>query len=173
MTPVVAFILGLLIGWLVEWVIDWIYWRRRGQGVQDSAAQCQQKLASLEAELASSRREVQSLQEKAGQLEMGKAQLETRSTQIQPEWEASRTQTVVPQPVIPDKLEEIIGIGPVIARRLNQNGITTFEQLAAQTPEHLRSILGDLIQRLADEESWIEQARQFAQRKQSKGAGEQ
>lgn len=40
MTPIAAFVLGLLIGWLVEWVIDWIYWRRRGQGVQDASTEC-------------------------------------------------------------------------------------------------------------------------------------
>jgi predicted flap endonuclease-1-like 5' DNA nuclease len=173
MTPVVALILGLLIGWLVEWVIDWIYWRRRTQGILDSAAQCRQRLAALEAELSDARREMQSLQERAGRLEMEKAQLETRSAQIQQESETTRLSPAVPRPPVPDNLEEIDGIGPVIARRLNQNGIHTFEQLAALTPESLRSILGDAIQRLADEASLIEQARQFAQRKQDKGAGGQ
>jgi len=173
MTPIVAFILGLLIGWLVEWVIDWIYWRRRYQGLQDSAAQCQQMLASLETELLSSKKDVQSLQEKVSQLELEKAQLETRSIQFQQELDTSRTPPPIPQPIIPDNLEEIKGIGPVIAKRLNQNGVYTFEQLAAQTPEFLRNILGDVIQRLADENSLIEQARQFAQRKQSKGTSGQ
>jgi predicted flap endonuclease-1-like 5' DNA nuclease len=173
MTPIVAFILGLLIGWLVEWIIDWLYWRPRYQGLQDSAAQCQQKLASLDADLLSSKKEVQSLQEKVSQLELEKATLETRSMQIQQELDTSHAQPAIPQPIIPDNLEEIKGIGPVIAKLLNKNGIYTFEQLAAQTPEFLRKILGDLIQRLANEESLIEQARQFAQRKLSKGASGQ
>jgi predicted flap endonuclease-1-like 5' DNA nuclease len=173
MTPIVAFILGLLVGWLVEWIIDWYYWRRRGQGMNESDVQCQEKLASVEAELASSRRELRALEEKAGQLELEKAELETRLVQLQQEPVLSRTQSVVTQPPIPDNLEEINGIGPVIAKRLNQNGIYTFEQLADQTPETLRSMLGDVIQRLSDESSLIEQARQFALRKQSKGTSGQ
>lgn len=173
MTPVIAFILGLLIGWLVEWIIDWFYWRRRTQGLNDSAAQCQQKVASLEAELSSSRKEFQSLQAKASQLESEKAELEARWTQARQELETTRTQTISPEPPIPDDLEVINGIGPVIAKRLNQNGIYTFEQLAAQTPEFLQAILGDVIQRLADENSLIDQARQLALEKESKRAGGQ
>ncbi len=87
--------------------------------------------------------------------------------------ETSRATEVVIQPPPPDNLEDINGIGPVIARRLKENGITTFEQLAEQTPESLQNMLGDVVQRLADEESFIEQARQFVQRKQGKGAGGQ
>ena len=87
--------------------------------------------------------------------------------------ETSRATEVIIQPPTPDNLEDIKGIGPVIARLLNEKGITTFEQLAEQTPESLRGMLGDAIQRLADEGSLIEQARQFAQRKQGKGAGGQ
>jgi predicted flap endonuclease-1-like 5' DNA nuclease len=171
MKPIVAFILGLLIGWIAEWIIDWVYWRQRYQGLQESAAQCQQKLVSLESELLSARRAAQSLQEKAGQLELEKTQYETRTIQIQQELDTSRTQPAIPQPIVPDDLEEIKGIGPVIAKLLNKNGIFTFKQLAASTPESLRRILGDVIQRLANEESLIEQAHQFAQR--NKGAGSQ
>jgi predicted flap endonuclease-1-like 5' DNA nuclease len=194
MTPIVALVLGLLIGWLVEWVIDWIYWRRRSQALQECADQYKQKLASLEGELLSLKSEFQPLQEKANQLELekaqlelqwmntqqeleqcrqlelGKAQLETRSAQFQQEFDTFSSPPAVEEPVIPDNLQEIKGIGLVISRRLNQNNIYTFEQLAAQTPEYLREILGDMVQRLANEDSLIEQARQFALRKLSKGA---
>ena len=173
MTPVFAFILGLLVGWLIEWVIDWFYWRRRGQHLQVATDQGQQKLATLEADLASSRKEVQSLQEKVRQLDLEKNRLETLAMQTQQEMAATRAVSVPPSPPTPDDLVVIKGIGPVIARLLNQKGITTFEQLAAQTPETLRNLLGDVIERLADEESLIEQARQLALLKQSKGASGQ
>jgi predicted flap endonuclease-1-like 5' DNA nuclease len=168
-TPLIAFILGLLIGWLVEWVIDWIYWRRRYQPAQ-AMTQSQQQLASLESELLFTRSEVQPLQEKIGQLELEKAQLELRLIQIQQELDNPRTHPPIPQPIIPDDLEEIEGIGLVVAKRLNQSGIYTFEQLASQSPDFLRHLVGDLIQPPATEGSLIEHARQFAQRKQSKGA---
>jgi predicted flap endonuclease-1-like 5' DNA nuclease len=168
MTPLIAFILGLLVGWLVEWIIDWFYWRRRGLHLQGATDECQQKVASLEADLATSRKEVLSLREKARQLDLEKSRLETIAVQSQPEPAAALAPSVPPKP---DDLDVIKGIGPVITRLLNGKGITTFEQLAAQTPESLRILLGDVIEHLADEESLIEQARQLALLKQSKGAG--
>lgn len=61
-----------------------------------------------------------------------------------------------------DDLKIIKGIGPVIERRLNEAGIYTFEQLGNLTPADLRGILGRMIQRLADEEALLQQARSLA-----------
>jgi NADH-quinone oxidoreductase subunit E len=72
-------------------------------------------------------------------------------------------------PVVPDDLVIIKGIGPVINRKLNQGGIYTFEQLAALTPARLREIVGDVIQRLADEDEIINQAKELAARKAGGG----
>jgi predicted flap endonuclease-1-like 5' DNA nuclease len=73
-----------------------------------------------------------------------------------------------PVEVIPDDLIIINGIGPKIAQLLNNAGIFTFEQLAAQTPQSLESLLGDVIRRLADEDSLISQARELADKKKQK-----
>jgi predicted flap endonuclease-1-like 5' DNA nuclease len=70
--------------------------------------------------------------------------------------------------VIPDDLIIINGIGPRIAQLLNNAGIFTFEQLAAQTPQSLEALLGDVIRRLADEDSIIAQARELAEKKRQK-----
>lgn len=64
-----------------------------------------------------------------------------------------------------DDLEVIKGIGPVIAAQLRAAGITTFAQLGALRAEQLREIIGDLVQRLADEEDILAQARELARRK--------
>lgn len=84
---------------------------------------------------------------------------------------AGRTDAVTPEPQVPpaappvpDDLIIIKGIGPVIARKLNESGIYTFKQLAAITPERLRQIVGDVIQRLADEQDIIDQAKVLADR---------
>ncbi len=151
MTPIVALVLGLLIGWLVEWVIDRVYWRRRFQSLKDAEAQCHQNLVALDRELVG---------------------LETAHAQAKQEIQALRAQQAVPPLLIPDDLEQIKGIGPVIAKKLNRSGVHTFEQLAAQTPDWLRSVLGAVIERLADEDSLIQQARQYAERKAKQGAGE-
>ena len=72
-----------------------------------------------------------------------------------------------PPPVktVPDDLKVIKGIGSVIERKLNEAGIYTFEQLGSLTPADLRRILGNTIERLADEESLLQQARDLARRK--------
>lgn len=67
--------------------------------------------------------------------------------------------------VVPDDLKVIKGIGTVIERKLNEAGIYTFEQLGNLTPSGLRRILGNTIERLADEEALLRQARDLARRK--------
>ena len=62
----------------------------------------------------------------------------------------------------PDNLKIIKGIGPVIERKLNETGIYTFEQLGNLSTAELRAILGDMIERLSDEESLLQQARDLA-----------
>ena len=66
-------------------------------------------------------------------------------------------------PAHQNNLEDIVGVGPVFATRLQAAGIDTFAQLAALNPEQLLEIMapsrgGHLI----DAAAWIEQARQLA-----------
>lgn len=67
--------------------------------------------------------------------------------------------------MILNDLKVIKGIGPVIEGKLNSAGIYTFEQLGNLTTTDLERILGDVIERLADEESLLEQARALASKK--------
>lgn len=57
-----------------------------------------------------------------------------------------------------DPLQEIKGIGPVYAQRLQEAGIRTFRQLAALPADDVRAKVG-LEPWQADVDSWIEQAR--------------
>jgi predicted flap endonuclease-1-like 5' DNA nuclease len=75
------------------------------------------------------------------------------------------------QPAIPaasrrDDLKMIKGIGVVIERKLNEAGIHTFEQLGRMSPAEFKQILGNVIERLSDEESLLAQARQLARGKE-------
>ncbi len=59
----------------------------------------------------------------------------------------------------PSDLKRIEGIGPKISSMLHENGILTFEQLAAADTDHLSQILIDAgLRRLADPATWPEQA---------------
>jgi predicted flap endonuclease-1-like 5' DNA nuclease len=68
-------------------------------------------------------------------------------------------------PAKPDDLKRIEGIGPKIAKLLNEAGITTFAQLAQTDVETLRQILAKAGRRfaLASPETWPEQAALAAQ----------
>ena len=65
-----------------------------------------------------------------------------------------------------DNLQAIKGIGPVFSKRLNEAGITTFEQLSNLTSQEMEDILGTLYKRFYSKQESIRlQAREFAQLK--------
>jgi len=67
-----------------------------------------------------------------------------------------------PEPVVPDNLRKIEGIGPKISGILNDAGIFTFAQLAASSVAHLEKVVReDAGIRIAHPGTWPEQA-QFA-----------
>lgn len=172
MTPIFAFVLGLLTGWVTEWIVDWLYWRRRTGEWEEKLRQAQAKIptedeikqreadrAALEARLGETKAENAALAEKLAALEAEKAG-----------WEAEKATRAAPlaelAPEPPDDLVLISGIGPVIARKLNEAGIRTFKALACLTPDDLRQILGDVIQRLSNEDTILAQAKKFAEEKE-------
>jgi predicted flap endonuclease-1-like 5' DNA nuclease len=64
-----------------------------------------------------------------------------------------------------DNLQAIKGIGPVFAKRLNEAGVYTFEQVARLTSREMEEILGTLFKRFYSRENTIlAQAREFAER---------
>ena len=64
-----------------------------------------------------------------------------------------------PEPIVPDNLRKIEGIGPKISSILNEAGIFTFAQLAAATVPHLEKVVRvDAGIRLAHPDTWPEQA---------------
>jgi predicted flap endonuclease-1-like 5' DNA nuclease len=167
--------------------------QRKTVSLNSEITAVQQKSASLEADKAALNQQLTALgQEKSSltaQLEACQATLSAERSRPTVEEPGMRpaaptlpeaalgTQAVgmaapepaAPEPAAPDDLVVIKGIGLVINHKLNQAGIYTYEQLAAITPERLREIVGDVIQRLADEESIITQARDLAAKKKAEG----
>ncbi len=80
------------------------------------------------------------------------AQLSQRQSQV----------AAAPAPVAPNPLEQIQGIGPVFARWLHEVGIITLADLAAQTPEQMRTIMATVRGgKLVNVQKWIDQAREL------------
>ena len=63
-----------------------------------------------------------------------------------------------PEPVAPDDLRRIEGIGPKMSSVLQTAGITTFTQLAAAEEDQLRQILREAGVRVVNPSTWPEQA---------------
>lgn len=69
------------------------------------------------------------------------------------------TESEEPEPVIPDDLRKIEGIGPKISGVLNNAGILTFAQLAASSVAHLNKVVReDAGIRIAYPDTWPQQA---------------
>ena len=143
MNPLFTFVLGLLVGWLIEWLIDFFYWRTRYAEKETVDTDYYDTAASVRS---SSAGEMES-QPVAGTSSM------------------SKVESPPVAKVTPDDLKVIKGIGTVIERKLNDAGVYTFEQLGNLTVADLRSILGNVIERLSNEESLLHQARDLARRK--------
>jgi len=79
--------------------------------------------------------------------------LEEKSVEATPEQEDK---------IVPDPLEKIKGIGPVIKKKLNESGIHTFSQLAALNPQELEEIVGPSIKRFTNEDAIISAAKEYA-----------
>jgi len=144
MGTIASIVLGLLLGWLVEWVIDWFYWRGRIRPVAEENTRLARDNADLKERLAS-------MEEKISR----KSQLaKTRPT-------ADRAGK--------DNFQAIRGVGPVIAKRLNEAGVYTFEELSQLNPDELQEIMGPLSKRFfPKQESILTQAKEFAEQKAHK-----
>lgn len=64
----------------------------------------------------------------------------------------------------PDNLMVIKGIGPIFQWKLRDAGINTFKQLASADPVEIRRLLSIKKWQRVNIESWVEQARDWAQR---------
>ena len=143
-----ALALGLLTGWLIEWIIDWLYWRRPIRALTEENAYLAKENSNLKTENAT-------LKERIAAIE----------TKINKRSQLAKTRPIRDR-AGKDNLQAIRGVGPVIARRLNDSGIYTFEEMAQLTPEELEEILGALIKKFfPGEEKMIAQAKEFARQK--------
>jgi len=77
----------------------------------------------------------------------------------EPEESTTPPETAVETPAEPDDLKKLEGIGPKVASLLNENGITTFTQLADTPVEKLDEILEANKLQMMHPDSWPQQAK--------------
>lgn len=165
-------IIGFIIGWLVEWIIDNQYRRMRElqaalkQREESSTVELRAvpQAVTGEEEFARTFREfLAEREEEVRSLRTELKEQETRYEELEARFEAYMA-------THPDDLTAIKGIGRIYQWKLRDGGISTYQQLAAATPERIREILDVPAWRKVNPESWIEQARALAKRSEP-GAG--
>jgi predicted flap endonuclease-1-like 5' DNA nuclease len=160
MNIIAIFVLGLLIGWVVEWVIDWFYWRGRIQTLAEENARLQKEQPGFDDE------EKTTLIREHKKLDDENSGLKIRLAELEDEINRIKAAALVGHLLNKDgthNFQAIKGIGPAFAKRLNDSGIKTFEQLAQQTPQDMERILGTLYKRFFSKKNTvIEQAGEFA-----------
>ncbi len=151
MTVFTGIIIGLIIGWVVEWIIDWLFWRRRN-------AASDAEISRMQREFQDSDATIKQLQDRLADSDATISALRQQLAELSAKVSNKK-----------DRLEMVKGIGAVFAKKLNDAGITTFEQLAQQSPERIREIIQPQEWQKVEPEAWIAQAKSFAEQAQ-KGA---
>lgn len=76
---------------------------------------------------------------------------------------SATAQEAVSQTIVIDRLEQIRGLEPLYARRLNQSGILTYNELAELSPAALQSIVAPDGPLGLPVDDWLAQARRLAE----------
>jgi polyhydroxyalkanoate synthase len=137
------FLVGLLIGGLLG-IIFW-YWQK-STSAEDGALNVLDRLAASEAHV----------RELEARLRMATAESTSPSKTTTTHDLRSVTAAVAQQTA--DDLQEIDGIGPTYAQRLQDGGINSFADLAHQTIEQVMVMSG--VRSEAAAESWIHEAQE-------------
>jgi len=65
-----------------------------------------------------------------------------------------------------DDLKKLKGVGPVVEKQFNREGIYTFRQVADLTPDEFEDALGDLLEKFFNERVILRHAKELAELKE-------
>lgn len=169
MNTFAVFVIGLIVGWVVEWLIDFFFWRRSGNQSAADLQELQDKLVLAEARADEAGAKLAATEESVVKLQNDRSHLENRVLELQAELEAAMEQA--PEVIIKevfrasDRLEKIKGIGSVFAKRLNEAGIFTFEQIAEADPVWLEEVVEAKAWQDVVAEEWVAEAAKIVEAK--------
>lgn len=155
---------GAIVGFVVEWLIDEAYRKnrelRRQLLEEEGARVTEAAVAVAPSSDAAAETLADSLLRRDEQMREMSAQLSARETEL------DRLEDAFDEyrQTHPDDLTVIKGIGSVYQWKLRDAGVHTYAQLARSDPAQLRRMLDVEEWQQVGVESWIEQARDWAQR---------
>jgi predicted flap endonuclease-1-like 5' DNA nuclease len=160
----VLVVAGAIVGFISEWLIDEAYrknreLRRRLDQHGDTMPALGIDVGARSGDLASG-----TLADFLRQRDSEVRELREQLTETHSRLDGLRDEFETYQRGHPDALTVIKGIGPVYQWKLRDVGVNTYQQLAAADPDQLRRMLDIKEWQRVDIGSWIEQARDWAQR---------
>ena len=160
----VLVVAGAIVGFVSEWLIDEAY--RKNRELRRQLSQGTGTALSLGAGVSAQSGDAASetlagfLQQRDEEVRGLRDQLSAAHSRM----DGLRDKYEAYQRTHPDALTVIKGIGPVYQWKLRDAGVNTYQQLAESDPDQLRRMLGIKDWQRVDVGSWIEQARDWAQR---------
>jgi predicted flap endonuclease-1-like 5' DNA nuclease len=155
---------GAIVGFISEWLIDEAYRKNRElrrQLLERGSAALALSASSGDPDDASASETLADfLRQRDDEISALRDQVSAADAQL----DALREDAEAYQRTHPDDLTVIKGIGPVYQWKLRDAGFNTHKQLAAADPDQLRRMLDIKNWQRVNVESWIEQARDWAQR---------
>ena len=145
---IVFFFVGLILGLLIAW----LYCRRRASAYET-------RIHDLELALKKKEVNLQDVQAELAERESKLKELEGRVQQQDGTIQDLNVRVQGLEPVEPEDLTIVEGIGPKISSLLGTAGIVNYAQLAAVAVGSLREIVRDVGLTMVDPGTWPEQAR--------------
>lgn len=180
--PWVLLVAGLLLGWLFGWLMELLFFRKSKGGAQSEQvdalstqlASCEQQVRDLHAAALNAPAEVTAYEAQITALNGQLARLESEIKRLRAAPVAAAAVgataagwgtrgepdlSLAELPTEPSDLEALEGIGPVMAARLRDAGITNYARLARTTPAWLDDLFRAPAWRRPAYDMWIAQAR--------------
>jgi predicted flap endonuclease-1-like 5' DNA nuclease len=146
MRVVKVFFLGFLYGWFMKWILDEIYTKDKYRMITNENILLKERIKLFE--------QPRSLESKS-----------IERTPPQPVEPAPTPRPLRRTVSAKDDLKKIKGVGPQMEKKLNNAGVTTFEQMSRLTTTDLQNILGISKRVVQSADNLITQAKKFAQQK--------
>jgi predicted flap endonuclease-1-like 5' DNA nuclease len=153
-----VFFLGLIYGWFMRWIIDQIFLNDNLRMITNENEQLRERIRSLETNRPLETRPI----------------MQSTATPQPDQRPAPAARAAAPAPAITrsqrtssrkDDLKKIKGIGPVMEKKLNAAGVTTFEQFSRLTAQEVQNILGLSKRVVQSTDNLLTQAKQLAQKR--------
>lgn len=162
---ILLFVGGFFCGFVIEWIIDEAYRKNRELRRQMEGGAVVAKAATIPVQVAGDEAASETLAEFLRQRDERVHELRGQIASMDAEVDRLHGEFDAYQRTHPDDLTVIKGIGPVYQWKLRDAGVHTYRDLALSDPAQLRRMLDVKSWQRVAIESWIEQARDWAEKR--------